>query len=113
MAVAQRQTNDGGRAAGGDPVDSFRLTGKTAIVTGASSGLGAGFAVAMAKAGARVAVGARRVEPLADTVVAIRHAGKDAMASPLDVSDPRSCQRFVEAVARAWGRIDIFVNNAG
>jgi 3-hydroxy acid dehydrogenase / malonic semialdehyde reductase len=78
------------------------LEGKTAVVTGASSGIGAAIARALAAAGARVAGGARRVE-LLETEVALE----------LDVTDPASCTRFVEMAVREFGGLDILVNNAG
>jgi NADP-dependent 3-hydroxy acid dehydrogenase YdfG len=78
------------------------LEGRTAIVTGASSGIGAATARALAAAGVRVAGGARRVE-LLETEIALE----------LDVSDPASCQRFVEAAVGELGGLDILVNNAG
>ncbi len=78
------------------------LDGKRAIVTGASSGIGAVTARALADAGARVAGGARRTERL-----------ETELALPLDVGDPDSCARFVEAVVREFGGIDILINNAG
>src|SRR5689334_2937781 len=79
------------------------LRGKTAIVTGASSGFGRATARKLAEAGVRVAGGARRVERL-----------ETAIALPLDVRDPDSCARFVEdAVAQLGGGLDILINNAG
>jgi 3-hydroxy acid dehydrogenase/malonic semialdehyde reductase len=78
------------------------LEGKTAIVTGASSGIGAATARALARAGAKVAGGARRVDEL-ETEVRLE----------LDVRDPSSCKRFVEAALEALGGLDILVNNAG
>jgi hypothetical protein len=79
------------------------LEGKTAIVTGASSGIGAAIARTLASNGARVAGGARRTEQL-ETEIALE----------LDVTDRASCQRFVEqAVERLGGGLDILVNNAG
>ena len=79
------------------------LEGKTAIVTGASSGIGAATARALAGAGARVVGGARRVE-LLDTELKLE----------LDVTDPASCARFVEqALDLLGGGLDILVNNAG
>jgi 3-hydroxy acid dehydrogenase/malonic semialdehyde reductase len=78
------------------------LTGKTAIVTGASSGIGAAIARALAAEGARVAGGARRVDRL-ETQVALE----------LDVTDPASCERFVAAAVEALGGLDILINNAG
>ena len=78
------------------------LEGKTAIVTGASSGIGAAIAKALATAGARVAGGARRVERL-ETEVRLE----------LDVSDRESSERFVAGAVRELGGLDILVNNAG
>jgi NADP-dependent 3-hydroxy acid dehydrogenase YdfG len=78
------------------------LEGKTAIVTGASSGIGAATARALSDAGARVAGGARRVEQL-----------ETAVALELDVTDPASCERFVDDAMRELGGLDILVNNAG
>ena len=78
------------------------LEGKTAIVTGASSGIGAATARALADNGARVAGGARRVDQL-ETEVALE----------LDVTDPSSCERFVEQAVTELGGLDILVNNAG
>ena len=78
------------------------LDGKTAIVTGASSGIGAATARALREAGAKVAVGARRVDRLDGDFT---HA--------LDVTDPESCERFVDAALEALGGLDVLVNNAG
>jgi 3-hydroxy acid dehydrogenase / malonic semialdehyde reductase len=81
------------------------LEDKTAVVTGASSGIGAATAHALAEAGARVAVGARRVEQLPD---------RDGFyAFDLDVTDETSSERFVERAVADLGGIDILVNNAG
>jgi 3-hydroxy acid dehydrogenase/malonic semialdehyde reductase len=78
------------------------LDGKTAIVTGASSGIGAATALAIRHAGARVAVGARRADRLeGDVKIA------------LDVTDPESCERFVAAAVAELGGVDILVNAAG
>jgi NADP-dependent 3-hydroxy acid dehydrogenase YdfG len=78
------------------------LEGKTAIVTGASSGIGAATARALREAGVRVAVGARRVERLEGDFV-----------HELDVTDQESCLRFVTAALDALGGLDVLVNNAG
>jgi 3-hydroxy acid dehydrogenase / malonic semialdehyde reductase len=78
------------------------LEGKTAIVTGASSGIGAATARALAGEGARVAGGARRTDRL-ETEIALE----------LDVRDPASCERFVGAAVEELGGLDILVNNAG
>src|SRR5581483_2644212 len=81
---------------------SVRLEGKTAIVTGASSGIGAATARALQAEGMKVAVGARRVELLDGDFV-----------HELDVTDPDSCATFVEAAVEALGGVDVLVNNAG
>jgi len=81
------------------------LEGKTAVVTGASSGIGAAIAHTLADAGARVAVGARRVERLPD---------RDGFyAHELDVTDSSSAQLFVEEAVAELGGFDVLVNNAG
>ncbi|WP_141013606.1 SDR family NAD(P)-dependent oxidoreductase [Nocardioides sambongensis] len=91
----------------------FRLDGKVAVVTGASSGLGVSFARALAEAGADVALGARRVERLADTAALVTAAGRRAVSVATDVADPDSCSALVEAAMEEFGRVDVLVNNAG
>jgi NAD(P)-dependent dehydrogenase (short-subunit alcohol dehydrogenase family) len=94
--------------------DLFRLDGKVAVVTGASSGLGAAFARALAEAGADVVLGARRTGRLEETLETVRSAtGRRGIAVGTDVSLPEDCQRLAEAGVGAFGRIDILVNNAG
>src|SRR5690242_7603843 len=93
--------------------DLFRLDGKVAIVTGASSGLGVAFAQALAEAGADVALGARRVDRLEETAELVRAAGRRAIAVATDVADPASCQALVDATMAEFGRVDVLVNNAG
>ena len=94
-------------------LDRFRLDGRTAIVTGASSGLGVAFARALAEAGADVALGARRAERLASTQELVHAAGRRAIAVRTDVSVPEDCDRLVEETIGAFGKVDILVNNAG
>jgi 3-oxoacyl-[acyl-carrier protein] reductase len=89
------------------------LAGQTAIVTGASQGLGRAMAVALAGSGARVACVARNAEKLAETVAAIKNSGGDAEVFAGDVSNRESVDRVVEQIAEGWGRLDIMVNNAG
>ncbi|MBU2693530.1 MULTISPECIES: SDR family NAD(P)-dependent oxidoreductase [Pimelobacter] len=93
--------------------DLFRLDGKVAVVTGASSGLGIAFAQAFAEAGADVVLGARRVDRLAETAALVEATGRRALTVATDVSDPESCTRLVEEGHAAFGRIDVLVNNAG
>jgi len=94
-------------------LDMFRLDGKVAIVTGASSGLGVAFAQALAEAGADVVLGARRVEKLEDTKRLVEAAGRRALAVQTDVADPEACTALVEAAVQEFGHVDVLVNNAG
>lgn len=92
---------------------SFSLAGKVALVTGASRGIGAGVAQALAHAGARVVVAARDGDALEQVAADIRAAGGDAVARPLDLTDVADIQRVIAAVDRETGGLDILVNNAG
>jgi NAD(P)-dependent dehydrogenase (short-subunit alcohol dehydrogenase family) len=94
-------------------MDEFRLTGRVAIVTGASSGLGVAFAHALSDAGAAVVLGARRADRLASVAAAITALGGQALSAPVDVADPDSCSGLAETAMAEYGRIDILVNNAG
>jgi NAD(P)-dependent dehydrogenase (short-subunit alcohol dehydrogenase family) len=94
-------------------LDAFRLDGKVAVVTGASSGLGVAFAQALAQAGADVALGARRVERLQETKALVEATGRRAITVATDVAKPEDCTALIEAAVRELGRVDILVNNAG
>jgi NAD(P)-dependent dehydrogenase (short-subunit alcohol dehydrogenase family) len=89
------------------------LTGKTALVTGASSGLGAHFARVLAGAGAAVALAARRLDRLRQLEAEIRSAGGNAWAVELDVTDEASVARAFDAAQAAAGPITVLINNAG
>ena len=91
----------------------FRLDGRVAVVTGASSGLGVAFARGLAEAGADLALGARRVDRLADTAALVERAGRRALTVATDVADPESCTNLVALAMEEFGRVDILVNNAG
>ena len=91
----------------------FFLAEKVAIVTGASSGLGRHFAVALARAGAKVALGARRVDRLQEVVAEIEGFDGRALAVALDVTDGDSVREAIAAAETELGPISILVNNAG
>lgn len=91
----------------------FQLSGRVAVVTGGSGVLGRVMAEGLARAGARVAVMARRVERVAEAVDAIAAAGGEAMAVPADVLDEAQLREALAAVLARWGRVDVLVNGAG
>lgn len=91
----------------------FRLDGKTALVTGASRGIGRSIACILAQAGADVALSARSRELLEEAAAQIRPAGRRALVLPGDLREPAVCRETIAAVQREWGRLDILVNNAG
>src|ERR1700710_2964514 len=94
-------------------MDMFRLDGKVAVVTGASSGLGVAFAQACAQAGADVVLAARRLEKLGETAELVKTEGRRVLAVRTDVTDPDQCQSMVDAAMGEFGHVDVLVNNAG
>lgn len=93
-------------------VDRFRLDGKTALVTGAASGLGAGIALALAEAGAAVACHGNR-RPAEETARTIREAGREGRSFSADLSAEDGADRLFSDVTAAMGAPDILINNAG
>jgi len=94
-------------------LDSFRLDGKNAVVTGSGTGLGAGMAIGLAEAGANVVV-CGRVEPGMDEVcVTVCRSGRKALKLVCDVALPEDCERLVKSAVAEFGSIDILINNAG
>jgi NAD(P)-dependent dehydrogenase (short-subunit alcohol dehydrogenase family) len=94
-------------------LDRFRLDGKVAIVTGASSGLGVAFARGLAEAGADIVIGARREDRLEETRALVEETGRKCVAVVTDVTKPEDCQALVEAAVTELGAVDILINNAG
>jgi NAD(P)-dependent dehydrogenase (short-subunit alcohol dehydrogenase family) len=94
-------------------LDLFDLTGKVALVTGASKGLGQALAIGLAKAGADLALCARNLDDLEKTSSQVQAYGVRAQIFSLDVLDQRSVNQAVERILSAFDRIDILVNNAG
>ncbi|GGP34367.1 SDR family NAD(P)-dependent oxidoreductase [Saccharothrix coeruleofusca] len=89
------------------------LQGKVALVTGASSGIGEATAVALARAGATVAIAARRVERLKALEERLTEEGARVLPVELDVTDEAACRAAVQRVADTYGGLDVLVNNAG
>ncbi len=94
-------------------LDLFKLDGRVAIVTGASSGLGVAFAQALAEAGADVVLGARRVEKMSSTAARVEQAGRRSLSVMTDVAEPAQCAALVASAMKTFGRVDILINNAG
>jgi NADP-dependent 3-hydroxy acid dehydrogenase YdfG len=86
---------------------------RVAVVTGASAGLGAAIAEALAMLGWKVAIGARRLEQLDGVAASIRDQGGDVFTHPLDVTAAESVDRFFDAVEAEFGSVDVAVSNAG
>ena len=89
------------------------LNDKVAIITGASSGIGRATALALSKAGAKVAIGARRTNRLEQLAKTIKENGGEVLSQKLDVTKREECNWFVNTVLEKWNSVDILVNNAG
>ncbi|MBS0149950.1 MAG: 3-oxoacyl-[acyl-carrier-protein] reductase [Nitrospira sp.] len=89
------------------------LQGRTAIVTGAAQGIGRAIAEALAQAGADIAVADLDPSRSAETVVAVEKIGRKALNLKVNVADTNDTKAMVEQVLKAWGKIDLLVNNAG
>lgn len=105
--------NDINGASAPQPAPRFDVTGKIALVTGAARGLGNAISVALAQAGADVALGLRDVKSGGELVETIKATGRRVLPLQMDVTRPEEIQRAVAEAERAFGRIDILVNNAG
>lgn len=92
---------------------SFDLTGRTALVTGASRGIGRALAVGLAAAGADVALSARDAEALEQVRTQVEALGRKAFVLPADVTDADACRGLAEEAIAALGHLDVLVNNAG
>ena len=91
----------------------FNLSGHVIAITGASSGFGHHFAGVLANAGAKVILGARRTDKLAERVEEITAAGGEAIAASLDVREKDSIAGFLDTAFDTYGRLDCVINNAG
>ncbi|GAA4282789.1 glucose 1-dehydrogenase [Brevibacterium daeguense] len=96
-----------------NPLDRFRLDDKVVVITGASSGLGAGFARATAAAGATLVLAARREDRLNGLAEELRAGGTQVLTKRTDVVEQSDCEALAAAAVEEFGRIDVLVNNAG
>lgn len=94
-------------------LDSFRLTGKNALVTGSRTGLGKAMALALAEAGANVVVHGSKQDGITQVCEAVRSTGVKAASVVADLADPHSPDRLMDAAINEFGSIDILINNAG
>lgn len=96
-----------------DPLQAFRLDGHVVIVTGATSGLGVGFARAIAAVGGSVVLAGRRADRLKDVAANLEAQGATVRALPADIADPEECTELVDFALAELGQVDGLVNNAG
>ncbi len=90
----------------------FDLSGKVAIVTGSSRGIGRAIAIRMAQHGAKVVISSRKAEACEKVAAEIKQAGGEAIVVPCNVSDKAQLQALVDATVKQWGRVDVLVCNA-
>jgi short-subunit dehydrogenase len=96
-----------------DRDDAARIAGKTYVVTGASSGFGRGIAVKLGSLRANVVLAARRTELLQEVAAQVTAAGGNALVVTTDVAKPEDMRRLAEAAVARFGRVDVWINNAG
>jgi len=92
--------------------DAFQLEGKVAVVTGAGRGLGRAIALGLASAGAKVLLGSRNAEHLADTAKLIAAAGGTVRTAAVDISSAEQCVALVAQAEKDYGQLDVLVCNA-
>jgi NAD(P)-dependent dehydrogenase (short-subunit alcohol dehydrogenase family) len=97
----------------GTPAEVFDLTGRVALVTGSSRGLGRQMALAFARAGADVVISSRKADACERVAAEVRDLGREALAHPCHVGDWAQCDALVEATYARFGKLDVLVNNAG
>lgn len=110
MELSRREHLEQGKFAMKNPFD---LTGKVAIVTGGSQGIGEGIVLGLAQAGADVVIAARTGQSVAEVAAAICKTGRRGIGVPTDVTSEAGVGRLVAETVRQLGRVDILVNNAG
>lgn len=94
-------------------LDTFKLDGKVAVITGSGRGIGRGIALCLAEAGADIVVAARRQEDIDSVCAEIEALGRKALAVCADVTNPDDMERLGQAAIDTFGSLDIWVNNAG
>jgi len=112
LPVASAATR-GGREPSGGWIMGRHVEGLSVVITGASSGIGRAAAIAFARAGANLALAARRADLLREVAAECRALGAHAVAVPTDVTDAEAMEDLADAAKRAFGRIDVWINNAG
>jgi NAD(P)-dependent dehydrogenase (short-subunit alcohol dehydrogenase family) len=96
-----------------NPLDAYRLDDRVVVLTGASSGLGVGFARALAAVGAHLVLAARRTDRLGKLAAELAGAGTRVVTHTTDVSVPEDCRAVARRAVEEFGRIDVLINNAG